>query len=172
MNEQKTKLVVAIDPGTTESALVVFSPDDGVINVAVKESNEKILRLMKAAVQYARAEDEPILAVEMIASYGMPVGREVFETCVWIGRFIEAWGGPHDLVYRKEVKLHLCNSVKAKDSNIRQALIDMFGGSKRAAIGLKASPGPLYGFSGDMWAALGVAVAYTKFESKQPTNEE
>lgn len=94
------------------------------------------------------------LAIEMIASYGMPVGREVFETCVWIGRFIEAWGGTYAMtrVTRNEVKNHLCGSSKAKDSNIRQALIDLFGPP-----GKKSDPGPTFGLSGDMWAALGVA---------------
>ena len=37
---------------------------------------------------------------------------------------------------RQEVKLHLCNSARAKDANIRQALIDRFGG-KDKAIGRK-----------------------------------
>jgi len=41
-------------------------------------------------------------------------------------------------------------------------LIDRYGGvgGKRAAIGLKASPGPLHGVSKDVWAALAVAVTY------------
>lgn len=99
------------------------------------------------------------LAIEMIASYGMPVGREVFETCVWIGRFIEAWGGPYTLVYRKDVKLHLCGQPRAKDSNIRQALIDRYGGKDRA-VGKKATPGPLYGVSADVWSALAIAVTF------------
>jgi hypothetical protein len=99
----------------------------------------------------------------MIASYGMPVGREVFETCVWIGRFMEQWGAPDrvNLVYRKDVKMHLCGSPRAKDANIRQALIDLFeptGGGKTPQIGTKAKPGPLYGVSTHAWPALGVAV--------------
>lgn len=63
----------------------------------------------------------------MIASYGMPVGKEVFDTCVWIGRFIEAFDLEYEYVYRKDEKMNLCHSMKAKDSNIRQALIDRFG---------------------------------------------
>jgi hypothetical protein len=60
---------------------------------------------------------------------------------------------------RATVKAHLCRSAKAKDSNVRQALIDLFGG-KENAIGTKKTPGPLYGISGDVWAALAVAVTW------------
>ncbi|MBV8782506.1 MAG: hypothetical protein JO353_14005, partial [Phycisphaerae bacterium] len=49
---------------------------------------------------------------------------------------------------------------RAKDGNIRQALIDRFGPTKERAIGKKKSPGPLYGMSGDCWSALAVAVTY------------
>ena len=91
----------------------------------------------------------------MIASYGMAVGREVFETCVWIGRFKQAFRAPEmvRLVYRKDVKMHICGTPRAKDANIRQALIDILGpqGSKKA-------PGPTYGVASHAWAALGVAV--------------
>jgi len=74
----------------------------------------------------------------MIASYGMAVGKEVFETCVWIGRFIEIARLRNievEYIYRKEEKMNLCNSMKAKDSNIRQALIDRFG-----EVGTKKNP--------------------------------
>lgn len=74
----------------------------------------------------------------MIASYGMPVGKEVFETCLWIGRFTELailQGIDVEYIYRKEEKMNLCQSMKAKDSNIRQALIDRFG-----VVGTKKSP--------------------------------
>lgn len=74
----------------------------------------------------------------MIASYGMAVGKEVFETCVWIGRFIEIAIFKNievEYIYRKDEKMNLCNSMKAKDSNIRQALIDRFG-----EVGTKKNP--------------------------------
>jgi hypothetical protein len=57
------------------------------------------------------------------------------------------------LVYRKDVKLLLCGSPRAKDANIRQALLDLLGPQ-----GTKAKPGPTYGVKSHAWAALGVAV--------------
>lgn len=102
------------------------------------------------------------LAIERVASYGMSVGREVFETCEWVGEFRCEWRrrgkGEAILIYRRDVKLHLCGTSKAKDANIRQALIDKFGPGKDVAVGRKPSPGPLYGVKSHAWAALGVAV--------------
>jgi len=96
-----------------------------------------------------------VLAIEMFASMGMVVGREVFETCVWIGRYIECWRDPDAvrLVYRRDVKLHLCGQARAKDKNVSQALKDLLGPQ-----GTKKAPGPTYGVSSHAWAALGVAV--------------
>jgi hypothetical protein len=149
-------MIIAIDPGTTESAYVVYS-NDGVLLEFEKTGNEELLEIILSG-RFAPSK----YVIEMIASYGMPVGREVFETCLWIGRFIQASNGNSDLVYRKDVKMHLCGSTRAKDSNIRQAIMDLYGTTKQEVIGLKKSPGPLYGVSGDVWAALGVAITYTK----------
>src|SRR5690606_4735562 len=74
------------------------------------------------------------------------------------GRFIQACQAPSTKVYRKDVKLHLCGSPRAKDANIRQSLLDRFGPGKEKAVGTKQNPGPLYGVKSHMWAALAVAV--------------
>jgi hypothetical protein len=141
--------VLAIDPGTTESAYVIYFPASGIRRFG-KLPNQELLDLLP----FFREDAGPGVAIEMIASYGMAVGREVFETCLWVGRFIERLQpGLVRLVYRNEVKSHLCHSMKAKDGNIRQALIDKLGPQ-----GKKKTPGPTYGISGDCWAALGVAV--------------
>lgn len=148
--------VLAIDPGNELSAWCLLE-DNAPIRSA-KEKNEDVLERLRAGGW--GGTDFP-LAVEMIASYGMPVGREVFETCLWIGRFVEAWaarGGQYQLVYRRDVKLFHCESVRATDANIRAALIDRFGPGKQKAIGTKKEPGPLYGLKGDEWSALAVAL--------------
>ena len=145
-------VVFAIDPGPMESAFVRLADDD--IRDYGKIPNADLLRKLDTASYISDA-----VAIEMIASYGMPVGAEVFETCVWIGRFMQACGNtPIKRITRIAVKNHLCHSSKAKDANIRQALIDRFGGPD--AIGKKAKQGPLYGVSGDVWSALAVAVTW------------
>jgi len=152
--------ILAIDPGYKESAWVTYDTVRGEPIAFKIELNEDVLASLASTEAPCSIGGQPVswLAVEMIAHYGMSVGVTVFDTCVWIGRFIERWPGSHILVYRKDVKMFLCQSMRAKDSNIRQALIDRFGPGKDKAIGLKKSPGPLYGFKKDLWAALAVAV--------------
>jgi hypothetical protein len=154
--EEAWMRVLAIDPGPVESAYVRL--ECGEITASGKLPNEVLLFCLAPA---------DVLAIEMIASYGMPVGAEVFQTCVWVGRFVETWAPkPHRLIYRKDVKLHLCNSPRANDATVRQALIDRFGG-KEKAIGTKRSQGPLYGVKGDVWQALAVAVTFADAQAKK-----
>jgi len=140
--------VLAIDPGNEKSAYVLWNADSEELWEMGIEENEKLVSMLSSL-----RVGSDVLAVEMIASYGMPVGATVFETCLWIGRFIERWEDDYTLVYRKDVKLHLCHTSKAKDANIRQALIDRYGEP-----GTKKEPGKLYGVKKDIWAALAVAV--------------
>jgi hypothetical protein len=151
--------ILAIDPGTTQSGWCLFN-GQRVLAGGVLENGHLLYDLQDQYNTLVRAD---ALAIEMIASYGMAVGKEVFETVRWIGRFQQAWHSPDavQLVYRKDVKMHLCGTPRAKDGNIRQALIDLFpatGGGKTPQIGTKAKPGPLYGVSTHVWPALGVAV--------------
>jgi hypothetical protein len=141
--------VLAIDPGTDESGYALWA-FDRIVTAGVMSNGHLLSQLRVGNFRWAGAKR---MAVEMIASYGMPVGREVFETCVWIGRFIEAWDGEHELIYRRDVKLHLCGNARAKDANIRQALLDKIGPQ-----GTKKEPGPTYGVKSHAWAALAVAV--------------
>jgi hypothetical protein len=117
--------------------------------------NDNLIALLELS-SLSRQND---VVIEKIQSFGMPVGAEVFDTCVWIGRFIQVTPDPPAvrLVGRQEVKLHHCHSARAKDSNIRQAMIDRFGPGKDKAIGRKASPGPLHGVRKDIWSALAIA---------------
>ena len=150
--------IVAVDPGPERSAVVSYDHRAKRLRAFGIYDNEPLRAHLMTVSGLAGPHTR--LVVEMVASYGMPVGAEVFETCVWIGRFIECWNGPWSLLYRKDVKMALCGNMRAKDSNIRQALIDRFGPGKDKAIGLKATPGPLYGVKKDVWAALGVAVTW------------
>lgn len=149
---------IAIDPGTTQSAYVVFS-SSSVWRVETISNKELAWRLADKDV-YEIYRSVAHLVIEMVACYGKPVGEETFETCLWIGRFIEAFGGPVTKLKRPEIKHHLCHTVKGvTDAVIRQRLLDKFGG-KEKAIGKKKSPGPLYGMRGDEWQALAVAVVW------------
>lgn len=155
--ERLSLSIVAIDPGSERSALLELRDGRAIVE-ALYDTNEAVLERVHA-YQFERGTVR-VLVCEQIASYGMPVGAEVFTTVFWTGRFCEASAVPFALVPRRAVKLHLCGSARANDATIRQALIDRYGPGKDTAIGTKRAPGPLYGLTGDLWAALALAVTY------------
>jgi hypothetical protein len=135
------RITIGIDPGPRESAIVVW---DGVAVLSARD-------VPNSAVPHALAGVSAAIACEWVECFGMAVGREVFETVFAVGTFSAA--ATLRLIPRRDVKLHLCASLRAKDANIRQALIDRFG-----IVGTKKNPGPLFGISQHRWAALAVAV--------------
>ena len=158
-------MILAIDPGNIESGVTVIREKDLKPLLAEKIPNEELLENIVMDRYEDLDEVEPIehVAIEMIASYGMAVGKSVFDTCVWIGRFIQAkeTGVEPKFIYRKDEKLNLCNSMKAKDSNIIQALVDRFApNTPNKGKGTKKEPGWFYGFKKDIWQAYAVGVTY------------
>lgn len=144
--------VFAVDPGYERSAFVEFDGSK-VVDHAIEPNGSIMLRLS--------ARDYHAVVFEQIEGFGMPVGREVFETVFWTGRMYQEafrWSRYVDRISRKAVKLHLCQSVRAQDASIRVALLDRFGGS--AAKGTKKQQGPLYGLKSHEWSALALAITW------------
>ena len=166
-------MILAIDPGSEDSAYVVLEDDLEPIKFG-KINNEELRQFVIGTMDTWM---ETKFAIEMIASYGMAVGKEVFETVFWLGRFWEAAEQHSDCsrtkVYRKEVKMNLCHSMKANDSNIIQALADRFAyGIPNKGKGTKKNPGPFFGFAGDIWQAYAVGVTYHDLYLKKESVKE
>ena len=141
--------VVAIDPGHKQTAVVVWN-GEAVLWCEILQNADLLETL------HLLAQEHTQVAIERMACYGKPVGKEVLETCEWIGRMMETAiraGAEVTLIYRREAVLNLCNSCRGvKDSHVRQSLIDKLG-----PVGTAAQKGPLYRIKKDMWAALAIA---------------
>jgi len=154
-------MILAIDPGNTESAYVLMGEDYKPIAFG-KIKNEDLLKKHMTEVPFPIYRE---CVIEMVASYGMAVGKEVFETCVWIGRFLQASEVETKLIYRKDVKMNLCGQTRAKDSNIRQALVDRFAKHDlKNGKGKKGNPDWFYGFKADIWQSYACGVTYIDSE--------
>jgi len=140
--------IIGVDPGPEETAFAIVSSGYELV-MADRIGNDAFIRALKAA---------PLshVAVESIQSYGMPVGRSVFDTCYMIGRVIQVCKDrevPFTLYPRPEYVRNLCGGSTTKDSVLRQAL--------RLRFGEDAKKGdPLYCLRGgsDKRSAFAVAV--------------
>ena len=155
-------LILAIDPGPERSAYIVWDGKSILPHAFEHAMNAEI---RNRVIPYWSGLGCR-LAIEQIGHYGtgMPAGRSVFDTCMEIGRFVQTWHPHKDdamLIMRGDIKLHHCGSKKAKDGNIRQALIDKYG-----APGTKKNPGPTYGISSHLWQALAIATYVTEIEAQ------
>jgi len=157
--------ILAMDPGSEESGWVEYDITRQTVERAAHSTNKELLQCLRLSLGFFPCVE--MLVIEMVSHYGtgMPVGASIFDTCVWIGRFIQAWGSRYALLKRQAIKAQLCGNARAKDANVRQALIDRFpptGGGKTPQMGTKNEPGPLFGMKGHLWAALAVAVCYAE----------
>lgn len=172
-------MILCIDPGYLESAYVLL---DG--NTPIewdKIPNDALLNHLDEIKADA-------MIMEQIEGFGMPAGKELFETVFVSGRMCEKWGrrGVWHRMPRKEVKIEICGTTKANDANVRQALIDRYGGESVAIGGKKCQackgkcwtgreravcaacdgsgwrfpPGPLSGMHADCWQALALGRAW------------
>ena len=150
--------ILAIDPGDVESGYCLM---EGYKPIHFeKAKNEDILDWIGA-----HGEQLDVVAIEMVASYGMAVGKNIFDTCVWVGRFwqkaLESGSPRVYQIYRMEEKMMICHDSRAKDTNIRQALIDRFAEfDKTNGKGTKDHPDWFYGFKKDVWMAYAVGVTF------------
>jgi hypothetical protein len=169
--------LLSIDPGNVESAYCVFNGSEP-LDFDKLENSALLMSISVSGCQH--------LAIETMFARGMPTAQEEMETQLWAGRFIQASGLPFTQIRRLDEKIVLCGSARATDANIRQAIIDRFGGEFVAIGGKKCKachgkgvrgrkhdpcdvcgaskyefpPGPLHGMSGDCWSALAIAITW------------
>lgn len=153
-------IIIGVDPGSKESAYVEWDIDrNEILHAIIRDNQSTIQRLRHSTPK------DYVLAIEQIRGYGIVAGDDTFDTCEWSGRFREAHeskGGIAVMIPRKEVKRCLCGNTTTNDKYIRMALIERFG-----EVGTKSKPGPLYGVSGHMWAALATAIVAIEIIGKK-----
>ncbi len=162
--ELEMETVLAIDPGSDVSSWVLYDATTSMILGCADEV--KNLDLV-SVIPVTAIRD---VAIEWIESYGVKhIGVHTFATCYWIGRFhqaAEAGGCTVEHIPRREVKRALALSANAKDSDVRQSILERFPATGRNSkgeitpVGTLKNPGPLHGIKGHCWAALGVAMAW------------
>jgi len=150
--------ILAIDPGSKRSAYVI-AQQCGRVAGEILDNFELVDKLKTLPLETL------VPVIEMVSCYGQPVGKDVFNTVLWIGRFcqlIENTLGNNKvtLLPRQKAKQFFYRG-SANDSMIRYAVIELYGG-KEKALGNKAAPGPLYHIHYDLWQALALAIAFEK----------
>lgn len=143
---------LGIDPGNVESAWALIRGDNCKPVDFGKADNKYVRDLLIATPA------DTSVGIEMVASYGMAIGRDVIWTIAHLGRF---WQIREDaeLIERADVKLHHCHTRKANDANITAALVDRFAfGLPNKGKGTDAAPGHFYKFKRDVWQAYALAV--------------
>jgi hypothetical protein len=163
--------LLAVDPGTTQSAYVIWDGEN-ILEFGILPNSEFLNMVYLSASDSSKVIE--IGVIEKITSYGMAVGEAVFETVFFSGRLHEVMdkaGIKPMRMARHEVKMHLCHNMRAKDSNISQALVDRFAPlTPNHGKGRKAEPGFFYGFKADIWQAMALACTYYDIHMKSSGN--
>lgn len=149
--------ILCLDVGTEESAYCIINSETYKPLKFEKINNIELLKIVKN-------EKYDKMVYEEFQCYGMAIGVSTIKSITWNGRYIQSAldrNKPVEYIYRKEEKMNLCGSMKAKDTNIRQSLIDRFAEfDLKQGKGTKDNKDFFYGFKSDIWASYAVGVTY------------
>ncbi len=133
--------VLGVDPGSAQSAFVVFDPKkQAIVEMGILSNDELLVMLRIYDPRIA------VFAIETVASFGFSVGKEIFDTCIMVGRCIEAVRHHRYTVYpvtRKRVVVHHTGKSTGGDKEVRAAMIARFGNET--------------GCKYDLWSSLAIA---------------
>ena len=157
--------IMAIDPGSVQSAVVLSGKVySGEVHPQSCETficqNECVLGMIGKYLD--------VVLIEKIASYGMAVGKDIFETVFWSGRFAQVAEENRvkvERIERRVVKMHLCKSAKASDANIIATIADKFDPMRKYGKygkGTMKNRGPFFGFSKDVWQAYALLLTFVE----------
>lgn len=170
--------IMAIDPGTTESAYVILDNQYQILS-ADKVGNDVILSIIADApgLDAVIIEDiEPRYSSSDRSAAGAVMGQSTIETIKAFGRF--SWqaalrGLMVGSIFRRDERSCLVptkrnglpplpeTAPKHADGQIRASLIRRFARhDQERGRGTKANPDTFYGFCGDMWQAMAVGVTW------------
>lgn len=170
--------IMAIDPGTTESAYVILDDQYQILS-ADKVGNDVVLSIIADApgLDAVIIEDiEPRYSSTDRSAAGAVMGQSTIETIKVFGRF--SWqaalrGLMVGSIFRRDERSYLIptkrnglpplpeTAPKHADGQIRASLIRRFARhDQERGRGTKANPDTFFGFHGDMWQAMAVGVTW------------
>lgn len=158
-------MLLAIDPGPEECGYVEFR-DGNVLDAGNVSVDALLLHVEQTEALECALEYTPPYVMK--TQDGRPyVPEQIMTTAMVMGRIQQVWydarGDLPALINRKDVRKELTGKAShVGDTHVRQALLELYGGDKSTAVGIKAKKGPLYGVSRHAWAALGVAVVHAR----------
>ena len=82
------RFILAIDPGNVKSAFCLVDPELKPLAFGKNDNELMYAQIIDDIVKHVPSEyiDHGLdVAIEMMQSFGAPVGKSTFETCLWIG---------------------------------------------------------------------------------------
>jgi len=159
------KIILAIDPGNIESAYVLWDGEK------MLDKNYLPNKECLSKFEQQRFQNIDCVVIEMVSSYGMPIGQNTIDTCVWIGIFKQFFHNKEvHLRFRQTVKMHHCHALNGvNDGAINNVLKGKYGDDKTQKRPneviwndcVKHNGGREY-MNGDIWAAFALATSWTE----------
>lgn len=152
-------LILAVDPGSETHGVVLYNAAAQRVTWAKKDATtadvcERMRDMWSDGVPY-RVVVERVMAQR----YAINSLLRTAEHGGWMMCEAHACGAPSMWLPRSSVLTELHVSGGGRDAQVRARMIELHGGSRRAALGTVRDPGPIAGCVSHAMQALGVAVA-------------